>query len=36
MTVPPECEETGRGFKERTGEDLQDDGQPQRYKKNEK
>jgi hypothetical protein len=34
MATPPECEQAGRGFKEGTGEDLQDDGQPQRYKKN--
>jgi hypothetical protein len=29
-----ECEEDDRGFKEGAGEDLQDDGQPQQYKKN--
>jgi hypothetical protein len=34
MAAPPECEEVGQGFKEGVGEDLQDDEQPQRYKKN--
>jgi hypothetical protein len=36
MAAPLECEEAGRGFKEGTGEDLQDDEQPQRHKKNRK
>jgi hypothetical protein len=36
MAASPKCEEAGRGSKEGTGEDLQEDGQPQRYKKNRK